>query len=665
MWWVITLLAGCPGGDPEDEIDLDQDGVPAGEDCDDTDPDEHPGVTWFTDADLDGYGAGAGQDCERAAATDVLDGTDCDDNDEGQNPSVTWYADADLDGYGDPDSASTCSRAASTDVANALDCDDTNPEAHPGATWFPDVDLDGFGDGSAPPSECGPATTTDAPNGDDCNDLDEDEHPGAYFWPDVDGDGYGDGNQVIACGRLHPSDVANASDCNDNDASEKPGVTWYLDIDQDGFGQSTNTSECLRQFSTDASQGGDCDDNDEDEHPGVFWYTDADRDGWGDEGQFSECLRNQSSDVTAAGDCDDGNSRQNPGLAEIAGDGLDNDCDGLMTGMLYVLVTPDGTTGANQVVAYEVDGQSGSPSLVTASPIAVGGNGNQANNRPRMVTNPARNRLYVINTSSNTLSVLSIDAESRLPSPSPGSPFALGGSPRDVIVHPDGRRVFVVTEPATSGAQLLGATLTAGVPSTFSSRALLENAPRGLAVSSDREHVLVSHQTGEVSAYVALNPNDPSASSYSLPGFGRPAGIAVDAATGLIYVRDLDSGMHTVGFDGIEWTTPRSSPVGMEFGAAVTAGAGFLYTTHSFEKKVSRWKIDETGTLTSVTPPTFTTGTQPTAIELDSEGRFVFVVSRGDNQVDIYDLVTGAPRLVFTARNAGFAGGYSDVVFMP
>jgi hypothetical protein len=54
--------------------------VSGGEDCDDHDPTELPGLWWYADVELDHSGNGlSGTECTRSAVTDVADKTDCDD----------------------------------------------------------------------------------------------------------------------------------------------------------------------------------------------------------------------------------------------------------------------------------------------------------------------------------------------------------------------------------------------------------------------------------------------------------------------------------------------------------------------------------------------------------------------------------------------------------
>lgn len=86
------------------------------------------------------------------------------------------------------------------------------------------------------------------------------------------------------------------------------------------------------------TEGGDCNDTDPAIHPGateiVGNLVDDDCDGLADEdGQDNPSTNDGDSDgdgvSVAAGDCDDNDMTIKPGAAEICGDGLDNDCDGV------------------------------------------------------------------------------------------------------------------------------------------------------------------------------------------------------------------------------------------------------------------------------------------------------------------------------------------------
>ncbi|MBN2493892.1 MAG: lamin tail domain-containing protein [Deltaproteobacteria bacterium] len=152
--------------------DRDQDGHEArpcgGDDCDDMDPDTHPGAEercgdgvdndcdgltdmvddlCCDDADEDGYGegCGAGPDCDDAdpavhpgAAESCADGldNDCDGRTDGQDLDCGGLcSDRDLDGYTDRQ-------------CGGNDCDDDNADVHPGATERCDDELDNDCDGA-------------------------------------------------------------------------------------------------------------------------------------------------------------------------------------------------------------------------------------------------------------------------------------------------------------------------------------------------------------------------------------------------------------------------------------------------------------------------------------------------------------------------------------
>jgi hypothetical protein len=95
-------------------------------DCDDDDPDVHPGA----DEHCDGFD----EDCDRTVDEDIV--------------YSLWYPDADGDGWGaDTGAISACDEPAGY-APQAGDCDDANPDAWPGApegvcTTF-DADCDGW-----------------------------------------------------------------------------------------------------------------------------------------------------------------------------------------------------------------------------------------------------------------------------------------------------------------------------------------------------------------------------------------------------------------------------------------------------------------------------------------------------------------------------------------
>jgi hypothetical protein len=338
----------CDDGDPAihpgadevcDEVDNDCDG----------EVDEDVDAPWYPDLDGDGYGdeAAVVQACEQPSGY-IAQGEDCDDDDPeihpgadercndidddcdgevDEDPVSTWYADADGDGYGNAAFTIDSCDPGSGWVTDDTDCDDTEAGVNPGAEeacngidddcdgdidedipalWYADADGDGFGNPAFTSEECDPGSGWVA-DGTDCDDTNAAIHP--------------DADEV--CDGLD-NDCDGAIDDDDDDAVDP--TTWYLDGDSDGYGLDSDTLEACDQPSGYAEFGGDCDDSDTAYNPGAAetdctdpadyncdgstGYSDDDGDGW-----------------AACEECDDTDAANFPGADERC-DGVDNDCDG-------------------------------------------------------------------------------------------------------------------------------------------------------------------------------------------------------------------------------------------------------------------------------------------------------------------------------------------------
>ena len=261
-------LAQCVDADPDDppagHIPATEDG-----DCDDTNPNTHPGAAEFelpeactNDDDEDGWG-------DDSPPPGVDAGTDCDDTDNdtfpgaAENESLTLCMDDDdEDGYGDPDPPGG--------VEPGVDCDDSDENLGPCIVWCMDSDGDGFGD----PNNGMEGDPKIAPTPDhvmDCTDCDDNASftfPGAAqseqppldteCLKDEDDDGFGDEDP--------PAGVTQGTDCDDLDPLLLPGIAELepeictIDEDDDGWGD-WNASAVNPQ----AEEGSDCDDS----SPGV------------------------------------------------------------------------------------------------------------------------------------------------------------------------------------------------------------------------------------------------------------------------------------------------------------------------------------------------------------------------------------------------------------
>jgi hypothetical protein len=338
-----------------------------------------PNVDYFADADGDGFGDAATlvSTCVQPQGY-VTDNTDCKDNDAAIFPGAqeicndidddcndliddglvftTYYADADGDSFGDINNPLDACVIPAGYVTNSADCNDNNANQN--------------------------TASTEICNGedDDCDGIIDNGLIFLDYYADLDSDGFGAGTATNSCVDLGAGYVTNNTDCNDNNANQNTasteicngedddcdgtidnGITfldYYADTDGDGFGAGDVISSCSDLGAGYVSNNTDCDDSNSninssatetcntiddncdgqiDEGVQTVYFIDNDGDTYGNPSVSILACTQPIGYTPDDTDCNDTDANINPGAEDIAGNGIDENCDGQIDNSIFEL----------------------------------------------------------------------------------------------------------------------------------------------------------------------------------------------------------------------------------------------------------------------------------------------------------------------------------------
>ncbi|RME24171.1 MAG: hypothetical protein D6806_10000, partial [Deltaproteobacteria bacterium] len=377
--------------------DLDGDGFGQGEgcqgpDCNDSDSNCHAGLCCIDCQDFDGDGFGEGADCQ---------GTDCDDSDPNchEGSCCSRCADSDGDGYGDgpdclgpdcndddsschdgsccdacPEGQVDCGNGCTDVTRDAENCGGCGIACDPGeqcsdsACLCPDADGDGFDtcDAAAAHDDGKPADCDDSDSSvnpvalEVCGNLSDEDCSGGLDDVDSDGDGF-----VAAADAA--GNACGGDDCDDTDEAVNPAAIEscnLVDDDCDGATDEDTEQRCY-DGPADTEGVGIC-------RAGLMYCIDGEFSSCSGQvlpapeacnGMDDDCDGNIDEDLpslvcglgacrTTVESCMDGAAQacpaQNTAGREECGNGVDDDCDGVVDeGCRCVYVAPNGDDANN------------------------------------------------------------------------------------------------------------------------------------------------------------------------------------------------------------------------------------------------------------------------------------------------------------------------------
>jgi 6-phosphogluconolactonase len=301
---------------------------------------------------------------------------------------------------------------------------------------------------------------------------------------------------------------------------------------------------------------------------------------------------------------------------------------------------------ANQIVAFREDPNSGVLTAVAGSPFPTG-------SAPQsVVVHPSGKFLYVANSGDNDLSLFTIGSGG-LTEVTPRTPTDT--TPSVLAMDPAGKFLYV----GNSGANDLsvfsissGGALTPIQRSPFQ----LGLSPLNMKLSPSGNFLYIAGQsqpTGIVVVYSVTAGSPTAVADVSTGGSSQasPFGLAIDPKGSFLYIAngppDNSISEFTIGSTG-SLTPISGSPIGgtlnNPFSLFVDASDKYLFVGNEGSGNLAAYSIGSGGVLTLLTNSPFATGTQPSLIAGDPNGKYVLVGTQSGN-IQVFGLDSGTGTL--------------------
>jgi 6-phosphogluconolactonase (cycloisomerase 2 family) len=305
----------------------------------------------------------------------------------------------------------------------------------------------------------------------------------------------------------------------------------------------------------------------------------------------------------------------------------------------FIYTNNNTTINSVSVFALAADG---TLTEIEESPFLTGGSGySNTFIAANMVTLcVANNYIFVSNEGSNTVSVFSMDKETGVLSPIPGSPFATGGSGcQGLAITPDNRFLFAANT-FSNNISVLSIGVDGSLTPCTGSPVSCVNTPDGIKVTPDGNYLVISTPSSKELRVYSISPAGILVGVSGSPflvgaSLLLPAGIEINSEGNLVFVGLASTGPSAVAVFNIGAQgsltpvsgSPFSDPEGVNSNCVLlSADEKFLFCSNTFSGTVGAFSVASDGTLSRLAGSPYPAGVStPCGMATNQLGNLLFV----------------------------------------
>lgn len=305
-------------------------------------------------------------------------------------------------------------------------------------------------------------------------------------------------------------------------------------------------------------------------------------------------------------------------------------CGKTVSRFLYAAVP-----GANQIVAYREDPNSGILTALTTSPTAAG---------PAVeavAIHPSKKFLYAANSAEADISLFTISSSGTLTEVTPRTSVGNGVTTPTLLAMDSGGNFLYVGSIGASNPAIS----VFSIDSSTGALAAVAGSPFTLGISplnmklSPNGNVLYVTGGGSPQGYIEVwgvssGVLSPTPVQVIQPFGADPYGLAIDPTGAHLYTANTGSNSiseYSISSTDGSLTEISGSPIGETFSAPlallVDSSGTYLYVANEGSSNLGAFSIGSDGSLTLLTNSPFGTSSHPNFIAQDPNGRFLFVGS--------------------------------------